>query len=311
MTSMTVVTPSYRADFELCVDLNRSVLEFAPTHVPHHIFVPRSDFDTFQRLSGPRTHIHCREELLPASFVRVPRSDCMINLRWPFVPVRGWIEQQLVKLVATAACTEDVVLLADSDVRFVRPFSAEMFMQNDIVRLYRVPNGVDARLPRHVRWHEGARTLLGLPKRSAPYPDYVHGMIACDPNVVRQMLTRVESTTGVAWTTAIGRQLHFSEWTLYGVFVDEVAGAPTNTFASDEPLCRGHWADPLDKDSAEEFLRRIGPDDVAAMISSKAGTSLDVRRTAFANCRWGQLDLFRHLVNAFVAAQSMGFWCGG
>src|SRR5262245_11138693 len=68
MTRIAVITPSYRPDFELCVDLNRSVLEFAPEYVNHQILVPRSDFALFRQLAGPRTHVRCREELLPPSF---------------------------------------------------------------------------------------------------------------------------------------------------------------------------------------------------------------------------------------------------
>ena len=70
------------------------------------------------------------------------------------------------------------------------------------------------------------------------------------------MLARVAATTGRPWTTAIARQLHFSEWTLYGVFVDDVIGAPANSFASDDPLCLGYWGD----DSAEPGRRgRLPP----------------------------------------------------
>lgn len=113
-------------------------------------------------------------------------------------------------------------------------------------------------------------------------------MICCDPEVVRRMLAHVETTTGLPWPTAIGRQLHFSEWTLYGVFVDELAGPPANAFISDEPLCPGDWSTRFNEDAAEEFLNRLGPADVAAMMSSKAGTPVAVRRAAFATrrARW-------------------------
>jgi hypothetical protein len=307
MRTMTVLTPSFRNDFELCVDLNRSILEFAPKCVRHHIFVPRSDFHLFRRLAGQRTQVEIREELLPGSFVRVPHFDYMLNLRWPFMPVRGWIEQQLVKLQAASASTDDVVLLVDSDVQFVRPFTVETFVRNGLVRFYRLPNGVDARLPRHVRWHKCARTLLGLPKEAPPFADYVHGMIACDPAIVRQMLARVESTTGLPWMTAISRQLHFSEWTLYGVYVDHVLGPRANEFASDRSLCCGHWTTPLSQDEAEEFLGKLESTDVAAMISSKAGTPLQVRRAAFANRR---ADAFHHMLSLPLYFGSFCACCG-
>src|SRR5262249_27546991 len=103
---------------------------------------------------------------------------------------------------------------------------------------------------------------------------------------VRQMLARVAATTGRPWTTAIAGQLHFSEWTLYGVFVDERIGAPANSFASDDPLCRSYWDEtPLNKESAIDFLRGARSTDVAAMISAKSDTPLVVRRAAFAGCR--------------------------
>lgn len=71
---------------------------------------------------------------------------------------------------------------------------------------------------------------------------------------------------------------------LYGVLVDNVLGATANSFASDDPLCPAHWA-PLDQKGATQFLNRIRPIDVAAMISAKSGTLLAVKRAAFANFR--------------------------
>ena len=142
---------------------------------------------------------------------------------------------------------------------------------------------IDEQLPRHMIWHRAARALLGLPPAEPPYTDYISAMVAFDPAIVRRMLARVTATTGRPWTTAIARQLHFSEWTLYGVFVDEVIGAPANSFASDDPLCLTYWDEtPLDCDGAADFLGGIRPTDVAAMISAKSRTPLAVRRAAFA-----------------------------
>ena len=81
-------------------------------------------------------------------------------------------------------------------------------------------------------------------------------------------------------------QLHFSEWTLYGVFVDHVIGAPANSFVSDDSLCLSYSdTTPLERDRAIEFLRGARPTDIAAMISAKSHTPLTVRRAAFAGYR--------------------------
>jgi hypothetical protein len=286
MTRMSVVTPTFAPDFDLCVDLNRSVLAYAPDFVHHHLVVPRADLEGFGQLAGRRTHIHCEADFLPRSFVRVPRSRFTINLSRPFPPVRGWILQQLVKLAAVAASDDDVVLLVDSDIEFIRAFTPETFVRDGVVRFYRKPNAVDHRLPRHLIWHRAARALLGLPGAEPPYVDYVSSLVAWNPAIVRQMLARVSTITGRPWSTVIAKQLHFSEWTLYGVFVENVLGAPATSFGSDDPLCLAHWDEvPLDLDGAAGFLHRARPSDVAAMISAKSRTPLRVRRAAFASHR--------------------------
>jgi hypothetical protein len=286
MKRMSVITPSFAPDFELCVDLHRSVLECSPESVNHHIIVPRSDIKLFQRLAGPRTHIHCEADFLPSSFVPVPLTKFTVNLRQPVPPVRGWILQQLVKLAAVAASEDDVALVVDSDIEFIRPFGVETFVRNSVVRFYRKPNEIDQRLPKHIIWHQVARALLGLKPATPPYTDYISSLLAWDPAIVRQMLAKVANTTGRPWTTAIGGQLHFSEWTLYGVFVDEAIGASANSFASEDPLCLSYWNDgPLSRQGAIDFLSGVRPTDVAAMISAKSRTPLAARRAAFASHR--------------------------
>ena len=286
MKRMSIITPSYAPDFELCSDLHRSVLECSPESVHHHIIVPRTDVELFRRLSGPRTHIRSEADFLPASFIPVPFTKLTVNLRHPIPPVRGWILQQLVKLAAVAQSDDDVTVIVNSDIEFVRPFGAETFIQNGVVRLYRKPNAIDQRMPHHMTWHRVARELLGLELSAPPYPDYISSLLAWNPAFVRKMLAKVTAITGRPWTIAIGGQLHFSEWTLYGLFVDHVLGEPARSFVSDDQLCLSYWNDgPLSGQGAIDLLRTIRPTDIAAMISSKSRTPLAVRRAAFAEYR--------------------------
>jgi hypothetical protein len=287
MARMAVITPSFAPDFELCIALNRSVLDNTTDTVQHHIIVPRSDLELFGRLSGPRTHIRCEADFLPRTFKPIPFSNLTLNLGKPFPPVRGWILQQVIKLAAVAAAEDDVVLVVDSDVEFVRSLTPELFVRDGQVRFYRRPGQIDDSLPRHMIWHRTARILLGLPPVDPPFTDYIpSSLVAWDPKIVRQMLARVSAVTGRSWPTAIAGQLHFSEWTLYGVFVDDVRGAPANSFASEDQLCLCYWEPiPLDPDGAAEFARNIRPTDIAAMISAKSRTPLAVREAAFAALR--------------------------
>jgi len=282
VTRMAVMTKSYAPDFELCASLSRSVLDCSPDAVHHHIVVPRSDLQLFGRLAGPRVEIRCEAHLLPRSFVRLPFANIMVNLGRPFPPVRGWIQQQVIKLAAIAASEDDVVLVADSDVEFVRPFAPEMFVRDGSVRFFRKPDQIDRRLSRHMIWHRVARELLGLPPAEPPYPDYISSPLAWDPKLVRQMLARVAATTKRPWPTAIAGQLDFSECVIYGVFVDEVIGASATSFVSDDSLCKVYWEQtPLTQESAAAFIRSVQPTDIAVVIQSKSRTAPAVRDAVF------------------------------
>jgi hypothetical protein len=277
--TLVVLTPSYAPDLELCTGLNRSVLQYASQDVHHVLIVPPADVPAFSQLAGDRTSIRTEPEFLPRSFVRAPLVNATINLRRPFPPVRGWILQQVLKLAATASMDADVVVLVDSDIEFVRPFSAETFLQDGVVRFYRKPDEIDERLPRHVLWHRASRELLGLPPADPPLPDYVASLIAWDPSIVRQMLDRIEKVTGRRWADAVASQLHFSEWTLYGVFVDALSPDAAKAHSSDAPLCHAWWGtDPLGPHNLDAFVADFGDHDVACMISAKSHTPPHIRR---------------------------------
>jgi hypothetical protein len=277
LATLSIVTPSYRPDLELCRDLNLSLRRFAPPDVVQHVIVPAVDRKMFAGIG----ELHVVDDYLPRNFFPIP-GNLWINLRRPLPPVRGWIAQQLIKIEAAARSQADVVLFVDSDMVFIRPFSADTFYRNGEIRFYRATEAVHAGLPRHILWHQVARKLLGLPATDRiPLHDYICWPMAWDPKIVRSMLRRVEETTGRQWQSAIAGQLHFSEGILYGVYVDEVLGGA--------PFCDGvmlsaSYSDeiPFDEKAAEAFISKVSPQEIAVMISAKSGTSLSVRRRALA-----------------------------
>ncbi|HET6532838.1 MAG TPA: DUF6492 family protein [Actinoplanes sp.] len=283
MSTLSVITPSFGPDFDLCAALHASVLAHSPQSVRHHIIVPQRDLALFRRLAGPRAQIHVETDFLPRSFRSLPLLNVSVNLRRPFPPLRGWILQQIIKLAAAARSDADVVVVVDSDIEFIRPFTADTFRRDGAVSFYRRPGAVDERLPRHLTWHRRGRSLLGLPPGTPPFPDYISSLMAWDPVIVRALLDRVEATTGRRWADAIGAELHFSEWTLYGLFVDEILGPPPGSRTTDDALCHTYWDEiPLDHRSLAKFLAETGPDDIAVMISAKSRTPIGVRREGFA-----------------------------
>ena len=282
MTQLAVITPSYAPDFELCRDLNESVLAYTPQSVVHHIIVPGRDLKLFSRLQGPRTEVLPVNELLPKHMVALPRANMWLNMHRPVPPVRGWVMQQVLKLQAATLIDAEILLLIDSDVLLVRPVTAETFRRDGVFRFYRKDAAVDENLPRHLIWHNAARRLLGIPGALPPLPDYVTPFNAWDRCTVLALQDRIQRTTGRPWLDAVAGELHISEFILYGVFVDQVLGEHANVLPTESMLCHSYWhRSPLSLEAAEQFMRALPAEDVAVMISAKSRTPLSVRRAAF------------------------------
>ena len=281
---MVVVTPTYAADLELFSDLHESVLQYFPADVRHIAIVNESDIPLFRRFEGPRCVVIGVRDALPHSVLAVPFTKLWMNVRRPVPPLRGWIIQQLVKLSIASQMSERIIVLADSDLVFIRPVSVATFAPDGKARLYRLDDGVGDSLPRHLRWHAVAHDLLGLPPAPPPpLPDYICSLNTWDRDVVQRMLRRVEEVTGRRWLEAVGKELHFSEWTLYGVHADQFERAANVALTSDS-LCHSCWENaPLTTERASAWLSSAGPHDVAYMISAKSHTPLPVRRAAHAS----------------------------
>lgn len=279
MAELAVITPSYGPDFELCRDLNASVLACTPTSTSHYIIAPERDLELFSALRGPRTQVWSVDRMLPRYVLSIPRVNAWLNLRHPFPPIRGWVMQQVAKLHAAAQIEADVLLSVDSDVAFVRPVTAQTFRQAGRTCFYRKDGGVHEGLTRHLAWHDVARKLLGVPSARPPLPDYIQSPNFWDRGTILAMRDRIQEVTGQPWLLAIAAQPRFSECTLYGVFVDEVLGERSNVTPVESVRCHGYWERyPLSLDAAHQFLRAMPAEDVAVMISAKSRTPLSVRR---------------------------------
>jgi hypothetical protein len=281
--AMAVITPSYALDLELCSDLNESVLRNTPAPVRHYIITPRRDLRLFSRLRGTRTEVLSVDEVLPWHVLPVPARNFWLNLRHPWPPVRGWVMQQVIKLQMATQVNADLMLLADSDVRLVRPVASDRFRVDGKTLFYRKDREVGRHMPRHVIWYDVAARLLGVPSAVPPLPDYINPFNVWDRRIVIAMLERVERATGSHWLDAVAGQRHLSEFFLYGVFVDKVLAAQAGVLGTSSMFCSGYWErTPLDVTAGSRFVQGLSTDDVAIMISAKSGTPLDVRRKILA-----------------------------
>lgn len=284
MDDLAVLTPSFRGDASLFADLHHSVLANTASSVVHHVVVPPSDARLFRPFEGPRCRLWTHRDLLPRRYLSLPRAHGLtLNVRRPWLPVRGWVVQQIMKMAGAAAIDAKAVLIADSDAVLVREATLDEFIVDGELWHYRWDGAVTKEMRRHVLWHNVARDLLGLEGVvDPPLPDYVSPICIWDPVWVRSMLAAIEDATGSNWIDAVTGQLHVSEFVVYGVFVDDVLGRT----ASDSALCHNYYERvPLDRTDAAVFADRMPANAVGAMISSHSRTRHDVRREAFRRCR--------------------------
>lgn len=285
-----VLTPSYAPDFELCRDLVASVGRFAPPGTRHRLVVPRTDVALFSELASDTVVVERVDQVLPRSFRRLPGLNLWLNLRSPWPPVRGWIAQQVVKLAATANSTADAVLVVDSDMVFVRPFSLADYADDQVLTSYRLPEAIHPAMTDHLGWDEVARDLLGLPaKPPGDGPDYICWPCLWSPRIVRELLAAVEAHERVPWATAVARRLRFSEMFLYGVYVDEVVAKREPVDFRDSMNSALHSEErALSEDDLRAFFASVRPTDLAVMMSAKSGTDLEARRRAIARFLAGE-----------------------
>lgn len=290
-----IVTPSYAPDFELFRNLHASVLRFTDASVTHEVIVPRGDRALFETLGSDRLQVTDVREFLPRGFVSV-RSTTARIARWsgvaalakiqeldtlrPWLPVRGWILQQVVKLGAAARASERVVLCLDSDLELIASVSTDDFRRDGTVRLFCDSVGVTSAMPDHLGWHATARSLLGLSAPSLPpLPDHISGMVSWDPILVRDMLDHIATAGGKSWVRCITSRMVFSEDICYGTYVTEMAPPAARMWQDSDSRCASHW-DPTELTSggAADLLASILPTDVAVQVQSTSFTSDGVRR---------------------------------
>jgi Family of unknown function (DUF6492) len=268
--------------------------EFAPSG-QHLIVVDRADLPLFRPLQNNRTTVVATEDLLPLWLRRLHmrkvglRSNLWIQARGR--PVRGWLVQQLVKFAVAEEVTADVLVHADSDVVLMRPFRTSSVIDGDgRVRLYGRRNAVDETLPNHILWHRAAEKLLGIRAARIPLTDFITSFVPWKRENAVALLEHIQKNTGRHWLRALAAAWDVSEYTLYGRFATDVLGESAGQYVTSSSLCRDYWEHaPLTSHELEAFLDGINSEEVAVMVTAKAG--MEPRDYAeVVERRWGALE---------------------
>ena len=278
----TLITPSYFRDYNLCAKLCETVDKYASEDIKHKIIVDnQSDYELFSKLANTRRTIHFAKDVLDASFFKIPFMKKLWFTPISLKPVRGWILQQLIKLSIPNLVEDGVAVYTDSDIRFVRPFDSNSFAQDGRVYLNRIPGA--AQLDTHKRWHRTAAYALGLEEKDYFGSDYIDNAVTWHVPTIKKLQQHISDVHGKSWLKVMSNQLHFSEYILYGIYVEHVIGLENSAhIPRHESLCHNSWDYKLDNaEDVENFANNIKPHHVAVLVQSNLGYDDNWRKHIF------------------------------
>lgn len=283
--SILILTCSFRGDLDLCRLLCETVDRQAPGLL-HRILVPRRDLHLFSPLATGSREIVAQEDFVPAGIRALPIPGGAWR-RWAGLSHRdvfrlrggglsnGWILQQVVKISAALAASEDVIVHVDSDAAMIRPLDRSSVIDDGgRVRLFANP-AIGEREP-HGSWHLAAANLLHLPPTRYFGAGYIDQMVVWRRDRVADLVALLEQHAGRDWRDVLLRTAQFSEYILYGVFCEHVLGPTAGHFVTDKSLALTCWTHDA---VGGELLAGLRPYHRCLAIQSTIPIPLEIRRT--------------------------------
>lgn len=287
MNHVALLTPTYGRDLELCTLLCESVDRHVKSFSKHYLLVPDCDLSLFTHFEGERRTVLPASQFLPEWLRPLPRiiQRKRRQFWWSFraKPVSGWHVQQLIKIAAAISLPHQRYCILDSDVVFFRDFDLSQSRYPNPIPLLNMHDEVTPGQFRHARWVETSHELLGLPMPPFPASDFIGHIIFWDQQTTQAMATRIEAVTNLHWIEALCRVREFSEYMLYGYFVENDAGFSARHTRIPRTQCVSYWDRPkLSQLELNQLLRRANKDDVAFSVASFSGTPVETIRAAIA-----------------------------
>ncbi len=283
--SVGLITPSYFGDLErfslLCDSIDRRVSGYER----HYVIVSDDDMPLFRRFGGARRIVLPSSRFLPrwlrlAPWVRLANGR---KIWWSFRdrPVHGWHVQQMLKIAASMEMPEQRFFLVDSDIVFFRPFDIGDFAGGDRAPFFVQRGAIGLDAPLHVAWARNCDRLLGHPATAFPRDDFIGPLIVWDKDAVRGMTQAIEGATGLSWPHALCKARAFSEYLLYGHFVENSPERRAEHEATSDSLAVTHWDEnPLDAAAVAKMIAGAKKSKVALCIQSLSHTPVAMIRAA-------------------------------
>ena len=282
MNTTALITPSWLPDIERCRQLIVSAEDHTEGFTGHFVLVDAQDEKAFRNIAGSQVEIVVKESLLPTWL-----HQSSLNRKWWWslraFPVRGWILQQVTKIAITQVLDADACCFVDSDTQFVRPFLADSLWQGDSLKFFR-----NERKPhfhkskRYRNWYGFAAKQFGLGGELQLDGSYIAQLTTMRKDCVGEMLAQIEQHHQRDWMDVLLRSVDFSEFILYGVFID--ACTEDNRHEADaKGFCHSSWLYDIESEAdIEQFVKNIDPAHVAVHLQSNLNLDSDALAKALA-----------------------------
>ena len=292
MNSVALLTPTYGRDLDLCTLLCESIDRHVHSFAKHYLLVPDCDLPLFAHFASEKRMVLPASKFLPKWLRPLPRIIQRKRRQywWSFrtMPVSGWHVQQFLKIAAATSLPHRRFCILDSDVVFFRDFDLTRFEYPNPIPLLTLPNEITPDQINHASWVGTSHQLLGLPTPPLPACDFIGHIIFWDQQTTRAMTSKIESVSKLDWVEALCRIHGFSEYMLYGYFVQNDARFCHNHTQSTRTPCISYWDPPrLGENELNRLLSGAEEHDVAFSVASFSGTPVQSIRTAIEEVRAG------------------------
>src|SRR5262249_46865170 len=277
MSSISLITPAFRRDVELCALQCESVDRYLSCYVKHHLIVPDDEIALFDRFNAARRVVVPASQLLPAWLRPMPRLLQHKGQRYWWSlrtrPVSDTHLHRILKIAAADAFPESRHCILDPDVVFFRRFDLSVLLRPRPAPLFEQLDDTDSRdLAQRART---SRQLLGLTIPSWPTTDFSARIAVWDRRATRGMIERIETVAGVEWIEALCHARNVCEYMLYGRFVQDSPRHRSEHAATSHARCLRFDLPAPDRATIEAILRMADGSDVACSAAGLTATSID------------------------------------
>ncbi len=276
--SWAFVTPSYSGDYRRCLLLCRSMDALLTGDWTHYIIVDRPHLAMFKHLQSPRRRVLVTEDVLPGKM--------RLLFHMPFAGGRsvwwsksgglaiGWHLQQMVKIGIASHLTEDAIAYCDSDTYFLKSFDVAALSVGNKFRLYRSLAATKIAEGPNPAFMRAAVNMLQLPLDGS-YHGYIDNFVTWRKQEVLELQLYLGHKYDGAWQRAFRNRINFSEYNLYGLYVEKLGRSQETHFYSSDHLCKTHWIrSSMTNMQVEQFCSDLKPHEVMVGIQSFAGVDV-------------------------------------